>query len=522
MRNNLRLYLDGVYLVLIALTLATIFGVVPRETSFLIALIYIAYILFADTVSATSLVIRSIPLFIAIPFTDSFDNFNIWRFVIVLLFLKWGVEQRRLLDLITQIAQFPYTNIKALKQHAVEILGCVFLALTLASVLVNANINDGIIRVIYIVNTVLLFIVVRSLIIENKEVVLQFCKDIVYGAYVVLCVGIGQFIGAYFVSATEFHRLWGDTISTAQYGKSWSDIVLYHGNTWFSYAGETLRLRMFSLFPDSHSFPMYLIMSIPALFVLAFKNSALISLKSFKNNLRQCYGWFVALCFALGYFALILSGTRGIWLAALAPLVLLLFLWTKAGKRYRYYIACSTLVFLVLFGAYFGVTSLKQFDDSSTTTSASIQRIASIVSIGDLSNQGRIRIWRETLTHIEQKPLLGVGVANFPLVLDEPLTYTLAGSSAHNIYLHIAVTTGVLSALVFIGAMFVVVWRGVAAVRRNSVAWYNALQCAISFALIWVLAYLFTDATLFDGRVLLMFMALLGVAVGVYHATQRK
>ena len=118
--------------------------------------------------------------------------------------------------------------------------------------------------------------------------------------------------------------------------------------------------------------------------------------------------------------------------------------------------------------------------------------------------------------------MFGIGLANFALVLDEPLTYTLAGSSAHNIYLHIAATSGVLSALVFVGMIFVVVWRGVVAVKRNSVAWYNALQCAVAFALLWIMAYLMTDATLFDGRVLLGFMVLLGVAVGVHHATQKN
>lgn len=520
--KTLNKYLDILYLILVALTLATIFGVLPRETSFLIALIYIAYILFADTLSATSLVIRSIPIFIAIPFSDSFDNFNAWRFVVVLLFLKWGVEKQRILKVIQNILHFPYKRTAMLKQHSVEILGCVFLLLTLASVLVNAHIGTGIVRVIYIVNTALLFVVVRSLVIENKEVAFQFCKDILYGALVVVCVGVGQFIGAYFLSATGFHKLWGETVSMLQYGKQWSDIVLYQGNTWFSYAGETLRLRMFSLFPDTHSFPIYLIMAAPAFFVLAFKNSIITSFSAVKRNAGQFQLWFFGACFLIAYFAIILSGTRGIWLAALAPLGLVVFLLTKASRKYTYYIVCSTLIFVVLFGAYFSVISFKQFNDSSSTTSASIDRIASVVSLSELSNQGRIKIWSTTIKHIQQDPVFGIGLANFSLVLDEPLTYTLAGSSAHNIYLHIAATTGVLSAVVFVSMILVVLQRGVVAVRRNSVAWYNALQFAVAFALVWVMAYLMTDATLFDGRVLMSFMVLLGLVVGVYHATQKN
>ena len=520
--KKLSQYLDAVYLVLIALTLAVIFDAVPRDTAFLIALIYTGYILFADTVSGTSLVIRSIPLFIALPFTDSFDNFNVWRFIVVLLFLKWGVEKQRIITFIQNIVRFPYTHKDALKQHSVEILGCLFLLLTLVSALVNINVFDGMVRVIYIVNTVLLFIVVRSLIIEKKELAFQFGKDVLYGAYVVLCVGIGQFIASYFISTSDFHRIWGGTVSVLQYGQNWGDIVLYHGNTWFSYAGETLRLRMFSLFPDSHSFPMYLIMAIPAFFVLVWRTSVVSCVELVKRSYKQHQAWFFGLCFVLAYFALILSGTRGIWLAALAPLGLVLFLWTRASKKYVYYIVCSVLMLVMLFGAYLGVASFKQFDDSSATSSASIQRITSVVSIGELSNQGRLNIWEQTLEHIQQKPVFGVGVANFPLVLDEPIEYELKGSSAHNIYLHIAVTSGVLSAIIFISILLIIVGRGVIAVRHNSKAWYSGLQFAVSFALLWIMAYLMTDATLRDGRVLLGFMVMLGIAVGVYHATRKN
>ena len=183
------------------------------------------------------------------------------------------------------------------------------------------------------------------LLLRKKKLCFSFAR--IYSTVRLLCCALvlGSSLARIFLSATEFHRLWGGTISALQYGQNWSDIVLHQGNTWFSYTGDTLRLRMFSLFPDSHSFPIYLIMAIPAFFVLAFKNSVITSLNATKQKAQQFQGAFFGLCFVLGYFAIILSGTRGIWLAALAPLALVLFLWTKASRKYSHYIFCSILVF---------------------------------------------------------------------------------------------------------------------------------------------------------------------------------
>lgn len=503
------------YSVILALTLLTILDVLPRETSFLILFLYIIYIFFSDITSATSLVIRSIPIFIALPITESFDNFNTWRLIVTLLFLKWGLSQNRFKKALIKMFSLDYKSIDVLKKYSIEISGVIFLILTLISVFPNPNIVDGLFRVIYIVNAVFLFIVVRSIVIDHKQRAVRFCKDIVISALLVLGIGYVQFVVSYFLTAEQFHHFWGSVVSTIQYGQNLGDIVL-QANTWFSYNGDTLRLRMFSLFTDSHAFPLYLIISIPAIMVLFFRKSTSEFLLKHKiTNYKPIIYTFIYL---LGMLALFFSGTRGIWVASIIPLGLVIFLWRKDIRKYAQYILISVFVFVCMFGFYFGIISQQQFLDSRGSTSLSVNRLFSSIDFGETSNKRRIEIWEDSIKGIQENPILGVGAYNFPLVVDEPLSYALMGSSAHNLYLHIAVTTGIISAIIFMAMMFEIIRRGILSVRKYGDSWDNMYLVASSFSLIWACAYLMTDATLFDGRVLLMFMASVGIFIGLYHS----
>src|SRR3990167_10924632 len=97
-------------------------------------------------------------------------------------------------------------------------------------------------------------------------------------------IGFIQFFSAYLVPPYNFLWWWGQIVSLNMYGQNWSDIVTDFGNTWFSYAGNTLRLRMFSTFPDSHSFPMFVIMTLPAILLLLIGRykSAIFNLKKLR------------------------------------------------------------------------------------------------------------------------------------------------------------------------------------------------------------------------------------------------
>src|SRR3990167_9719842 len=65
------------------------FGILPRQIAFLVMGFIIGFIIGFPIKQGVNLFLRSIPFFIALPITENFDNFNIWRVVLVVIFLKW-------------------------------------------------------------------------------------------------------------------------------------------------------------------------------------------------------------------------------------------------------------------------------------------------------------------------------------------------------------------------------------------------------------------------------------------------
>ena len=103
------------------------------------------------------------------------------------------------------------------------------------------------------------------------------------------------------------------------------------------------------------------------------------------------------------------------------------------------------LVFFLLFAVAYPIFVSPQFLLSKGDWSLFGERIKSIIDFGETSNSQRIEIWKASLESIKNRPLLGVGIGNFPVVLNQNIFLARAGSSAHNIYLHIASEMGILT-----------------------------------------------------------------------------
>ena len=85
--------LNKIYISELALFGLIVTGVLPRSVSILLAVSLILYTLLASLENAVVLFVMSIPLFLALPVTASFDNFNIWRILAAIIFLKWFFEK---------------------------------------------------------------------------------------------------------------------------------------------------------------------------------------------------------------------------------------------------------------------------------------------------------------------------------------------------------------------------------------------------------------------------------------------
>jgi len=275
-------------------------GVLPREAALYLGATLIIYFLAVPVEDSLVFFIRSIPLFLAMPLTDSFDNFNVWRILAIIIFLKWLFQKSITYYVLCITEWFKNFNYKKPSYLLVALL-----LLAMLSVIPASDKIAAIKRIIFFLNFAILGIVIyyKS---ADKEFAKRLIKNSIIPVAIVAAVGYIQVISTYFIDIYQFMRIWGEGIQCRQFGEQWCNIAVQLGNTWFAYYGEQLSLRVFSLFPDSHSFPQFVLLGIPAIFMVVQKK------------------WIRISVFSLLFLIIILSGTRGIWAASVGVVLLYL------------------------------------------------------------------------------------------------------------------------------------------------------------------------------------------------------
>ncbi|MDP3696654.1 MAG: O-antigen ligase family protein [Candidatus Taylorbacteria bacterium] len=505
-------------------------GLLPRETVIFLAIGLVIYMIMAPIEDATIFFVRSIPLFIAIPITANYDNLNTWRILSIILFLK--------LAHITGLKYF--LNIKEFSKYSKLLL--ILFVFAVLSIIPAVDRGAAVTRIIYFVNLSLIGMVVYYLVQRDTYLEAQLpsrgftgrlIKNIAIPTIIVTVVGFIQLASTYFIDIYQFMRIWGEGIQMRQFGVLWSEIAVRLGNTWFAYYGDQLSLRVFSLFPDSHSFPQFVLLGLPAIFAVALlkitnhksqitNNSQIQNskfetpslLKMIRTRANMSILWIPAM-----FLIIILSGTRGIWAASVGVLIVIfiVFYWLKKEVEPRNevqprrialfkYISLYMLIFFLLFAVAYPIFVSPQFLLSKEDWGLFGNRIRSIIDFGETSNSQRIEIWKASLESIKQRPLLGVGIGNFPVVLDQRIFLARAGSSAHNIYLHIAAEMGILALVTAVWFLWLVFKKS----YENFVSERDPLLVTYFGATIlfvpWVLIYSLTDVALFDERAFLLFV----------------
>ena len=142
----------------------------------------------------------------------------------------------------------------------------------------------------------------------------------------------------------------------------------------------------------------------------------------------------------------------------------------------------------------------------SFSTISFFERARSISDLDDISNKGRLEIWRNSLLSIAHRPWLGVGPGNFVSVINEEAGAAKKGASAHNLYLDIAAEIG-LPGLLILLVMFVDILRTSWLVWKNaSEPYFKLFGLLFGLYFVWILGYSFFDVVLLNDKVLLLFM----------------
>lgn len=165
---------------------------------------------------------------------------------------------------------------------------------------------------------------------------------------------------------------------------------------------------------------------------------------------------------------ILLSGSRGAILSA--GVIMLIYL-----KKYTSFIQVILYIFMILLAIYYNDT--YHYSDKLFETRKS--------SIWD----NRVLIWTEGVKAVMKRPILGYGQENFELVF--PKERIMKVDNAHNIFLEVAVSSGIVGLVLFLTIISIALRRAFWPVKLSLltfliIAQFNPLSIA-QIALFWFL-----------------------------------
>lgn len=498
------------------LTVAAVsLGFIPREAVLFLTGLMVFYMIFSPVEDGLYLTIMSIPLFVALPISDNFDSMANWRILIVILFLCLFFKKGILLNLMKDKAGRWYLR-ENLKRGLLKYLTLVFLLAAALSILVADYKVLAIKKLLFLINIFILFLIIKNLA-RNREVIFNILKAGATGGIVVLLVALIQFITALFIPLYTLWQFWAGKVIAAFYGQNLAYLLSY-SNTWFAYyAKNPPTLRLFSVFPDSHSFAIFCLLMIPIFLSLAL---------FLKDNKTKNFFFWVLTVFSL--VGIVLSGSRGAWLSAVPVIALMLYIYRKKiepalARKALLTAAIFILVFLFSIGYPSLLYKFQSWQGSNASTTFSFfERAKSISDTEDISNKGRIEIWRASAKSLINYPFLGVGLGNYVTVLNENVSAAKKGASAHNLYLDFAAEIGIFGALILI-AIFIEVLRSCWLVfRRAQEPYFKIFGLLFGLYFLWVMAYSLFDVVLLNDKVLLFFMVGLALLYSVRSLIEKE
>lgn len=467
-----------------------------------------AFIVLAPVYESLLLLVLSAPFFVVLPNT-AFETLSMWRPLFVVLFLVWLIRDKK----------FRYENILFLPWD--KILAAFVVVGLSVSLLWGQFVVQGFKQVLFWANVYLFYLVlINSL--KSRQQIFEFIRYVIWALAIIITLGFTQLIGTFLANLDTFWVFWASNITKLYYGQAFATVSLY-SNSWFSYM-DGRSLRMFSIMPDSQSFA-YL-----CLFALCMATALT------HNVFRYVKKWLWSGVRFAG-LALILSGTRAVWVGMLLPFGAVVL---AHYKNFQKHLANKFILpFVIIFALFLispAINRTLSFFRVEVFQENFLGRVRSIYDLKDVSNSGRIKIWHESFVFALKHPL-GVGFGNFIVSLKDPSGRAyedVAGEinqrynlpqryvSAHNLYLQILVEAGILGLVVFLGFWFVLLkylWHFIKHYRKaEDFLVYFVAQAFL--ASLWVLGAAFFDITIFNDKVLFFFLidiGLAGLIVKKYH-----
>lgn len=257
---------------------------------------------------------------------------------------------------------------------------------------------------------------------------------------------------------------------------------------------ESVTARAYATFGNPNIYAIFLIVTTIFSLVYIFEENG--------KLLRTIYV-FVGL---INLTALLLTWTRGAWLALLITLIALLIIKSKSAPK---------LLLIPIALIPIGLCLLP---------SGFIQRFASIFSGADSSISSRLSIWRSSLLMLRDNLFIGIGVGEdsfseeFLLYAEDAVT----APHSHNLFLEIGCQAGIFALLLFLLIIFVRI-RHLASysplVKRSSLSSISTMTSLSIFAL---LTFGMTDYIFYNSGLCFMFFVLFGISSACLRTAKKE
>lgn len=133
--------------------------------------------------------------------------------------------------------------------------------------------------------------------------------------------------------------------------------------------------------------------------------------------------------FVLGFSALFLTAKRGVFVANIIAIVVVIMIKLKNNKK----VLRNAIVGIGMF------TILYFFIINTASNNPTIQKFINLEDTDDITN-GRMEIWSASINVFKENKLIGIGMN---------ATYKIIGDATHNIYIQLLSDSGIIGATVF-------------------------------------------------------------------------
>lgn len=522
-------------------------GVWPVWVVWLNLVLSAAYLAYYPVYYGLIFLIVNFAFFVSLPLHFA-DSLSMWRVLFVWLFVVWLVRQglasprRALLEIKKSFLWWD-------KYFAL------FFVAALTSLLYARFPYQGLKQILLWVTIYLIYFLILQTV-KTRQQVMGIISSTAVSLVTIITLGYAQLFSSFFTSIGVFWVYWASYLSKLYYGQSLSHTFLF-SNSWFSATGKALEFRMFSIMPDSHSFALVAIYCISFLLPLTYLFSGkrqqvsnepheALELKdeiNFLDNNNKIFGYkFTYILWSAIRFAglaIVLSGTRGVWVGLLLPFCLVLLGWYTGFHREAMKKIFWPLIIIIFFfvlspfiNAGLRVIQVSKFEENF------ISRAKSIYNLRENSTIAGLHMWHASLLYASRHPL-GTGPDNFIVSLAPEATHSNNYKqmaelrsptfnlpqnqvSAHNLYLNIWIEIGLVGLVAF-GLFW---WKFFSVVERfmkkyrgeNNFFLFFVLEISLTF--LWVLASGMFDTSFLNSRVLVYFfisLALSGIIVRDYE-----